>query len=140
MRLKLDFNQINSCIKAYFAETDSIIKTDFGSVSIIGSGGGVPKGGTTGQIIRKLSDEDYDAGWVDFPNVVTSVNGQTGDVEIIGLPSGGNIGDILMKGISGPNAYWTAPANSVEQDNTLPITAAAVYREVGNIQALLAIV
>jgi len=140
MRLKLDFSQINSCIKAYFAETESIIKADFGSVSIVGTGGGVPKGGTTGQIIRKLSDEDYDAGWVDFPDVVTSVNGQTGNIEIQGLPSGGNIGDILIKGISGSNAYWTPPANSVEQDNTLPITAAAVYTEVGNIHALLEII
>lgn len=29
-------------------------------------------------------------------------------------------------------------ANEVEEDNTLPITAAAVYTEVGNINALLA--
>ena len=29
-------------------------------------------------------------------------------------------------------------AQSVEQDNTLPITSAAVYAEVGNINALLA--
>lgn len=52
---------------------------------------------------------------------------------------GGNAGDLYMKR-SGINydAEWVAPATSVEQDNTRPITAAAVYTEIGNINALLA--
>ena len=55
------------------------------------------------------------------------------------LPSGGNIGDIVMKR-SGEDydAEWVAPATSAEQDNTRPITAAAVYTEIGNINSLLA--
>ena len=58
-------------------------------------GGGLPRGGSAGDIFLKLSNDDYDAGWV-------------------------------------------APATSAEQDNTLPITSAAVYTEIGNINALLA--
>lgn len=54
-------------------------------------------------------------------------------------PEEGNVGDILMKTGTGNNSVgWITPASSVEQDNTRPITAAAVYTEVGNINALLA--
>lgn len=56
-----------------------------------------------------------------------------------GLPTGGDPGDILMKRSDGDyDAEWVPPANSAEQDNTRPITAAAVYTEIGNINALLA--
>ena len=55
------------------------------------------------------------------------------------LPVGGNPGDIIIKRTSADfDAIWTAPANRAEQDNTLPITAGAVYTEIGNINALLA--
>ena len=55
------------------------------------------------------------------------------------LPSGGVDGDILIKRTDAPGvAEWVPPANSAEQDNTRPITAAAVYTEIGNINALLA--
>lgn len=63
---------------------------------------------------------------------------ENGETET-GLPSGGSYGDILMKTTDGDfGAAWVAPANSAEQDNTRPITAAAVYTELGNINALLA--
>lgn len=53
------------------------------------------------------------------------------------FPGDGQIGDILAK--TGENSVgWITPANAVEEDNTRPITAAAVYTEVGNINALLA--
>lgn len=61
--------------------------------------------------------------------------------EVIGgsLPVGGQVGDILIKRtVTDFDAEWVAPANSAEQDNTRPITAAAVYTEIGNINALLA--
>ncbi len=61
--------------------------------------------------------------------------------EVIGgsLPVGGQYGDILMKRtVTDFDAEWVARANSAEQDNTRPITAAAVYTEIGNINALLA--
>lgn len=55
------------------------------------------------------------------------------------LPLGGNPGDIIIKrSTENFDAEWVPPANSVEQDNTRPITAAAVYTEIGNINALLA--
>jgi len=55
------------------------------------------------------------------------------------LPIGGVAGDIVIKRSSANfDAEWVAPANSAEQDNTRPITSAAVYTEIGNINALLA--
>lgn len=57
-----------------------------------------------------------------------------------GIPEGGNAGDLLAKKAGG-NSYeaeWITPANHAEEDNTRPITAAAVYTEIGNINALLA--
>lgn len=63
----------------------------------------------------------------------------SGGSSVMGLPRGGESGDLLVKRSSVDyDAEWVAPATSVEQDNTRPITAAAVYTEVGNINALLA--
>jgi len=81
-----------------------------------------------------------------------SINGVTlqGDltVEDIGLGTGsgtanfpeeGLVGDILMKtGLETNEVSWVTPATSAEEDNTRPITAGAVYTEIGNINALLA--
>ena len=55
------------------------------------------------------------------------------------FPPGGNTGDLLAKRSDADfEVEWITPANSAEQDNTRPITAAAVYTEIGNINALLA--
>lgn len=55
------------------------------------------------------------------------------------LPTGGLPGDLLAKKTEKDgDAEWITPANRVEQDNTKPITSAAVYVEIGNINALLA--
>lgn len=43
------------------------------------AGAGLPTGGTAGQGLLKTGPDDYQAGWGD---VVTSVNGQTGDVTV----------------------------------------------------------
>lgn len=74
-------------------------------------------------------------------NGVTLVGNKTSeDLNIAAsYPEEGYVGDILMKtGTGKNNVEWVTPASSVEQDNTRPITAAAVYTEVGNINALLA--
>ncbi len=56
-----------------------------------------------------------------------------------GVPTGGNQGDLLAKRTNSDyDVEWITPANAAEQDNTRPITAAAVYTEIGNINALLA--
>lgn len=47
------------------------------------AGAGVPTGGTTGQVLSKVSNSDYDTEWVDQSvggGAVDSVNGQTGTV------------------------------------------------------------
>ena len=55
------------------------------------------------------------------------------------FPPGGLTGDLLAKKSDADfEVEWITPANSPEQDNTRPITAAAVYTEIGNINALLA--
>ena len=69
-------------------------------------------------------------------------NPETGEYEEsdIPLPSDGGgfpyqIGNGLK--VTGGNTLEVDAANSVEQDNTLPITSAAVYTTVGNIEILL---
>lgn len=55
------------------------------------------------------------------------------------FPPGGFEGDLLAKKSNADyDVEWITPANEPEQDNTRPITAAAVYTTVGNINALLA--
>ena len=55
------------------------------------------------------------------------------------FPPGGSTGDLLAKRTDADfDVTWITPADSPEQDNTRPITAAAVYTTVGNINALLA--
>lgn len=53
-----------------------------------------------------------------------------------GLPPGGSDGDLLQR-VGTTGAGWVTPASSPEQDNTRPITAAAVFSSIGNINALL---
>lgn len=58
-----------------------------------------------------------------------------------GLPRGGAAGDLLSKRSDADrDAEWITPAASAQADNTRPITSAAVYTEIGNINALLAII
>lgn len=55
------------------------------------------------------------------------------------LPEGGKAGDLLAKRTDADfEMEWVTPATHSEADNTRPITAAAVYTEIGNINALLA--
>lgn len=73
--------------------------------------------------------------------VANQISTSGGDGGGGGLPSGGSVGDVLMKVAPGDDgAGWVTPASSAEEDNTRPITAAAVYTEIGNINALLATV
>ena len=68
-------------------------------------------------------------------------NPETGEYEEsdIPLPEGGGFPYQIGNGlkITGGDTLEVNAANSVEQDNTLPITSAAVYTTVGNIEILL---
>lgn len=93
-------------------------------VSLSGEGMHIPPGGLEGQALVKKTDSDYDVEW--------SI------IESSSFPEEGNVGDILMKTSGdGSGVGWVTPADSPEGDNTRPITAAAVYMTVGNINALL---
>ena len=93
--------------------------------------------------IQTIHDMDYNHLY-NKPSIngVELIGNKTGEELDLGsavFPSGGQVGDLLGK--IGDNLIgWITPANAVEQDNTRPITAAAVYTEVGNIQALLEII
>lgn len=70
---------------------------------------------------------------VDTPVIINKIEGGPG------VPPGGATGDLLAKASDEDYATeWITPASSAERDNTRPITAAAVYTEIGNINALLA--
>lgn len=76
---------------------------------------------------------------VNDPLHIVNVNPGAGMVPTGGLPRGGAAGDLLAKKNNADYAVeWITPASSAEKDNTRPITAAAVYTEIGNINALLA--
>lgn len=60
------------------------------------SGGGVLPGGTTGQIIKKLSDEDLDAGWVDFPSIDKGSNANGYAVKIADITAATASGDYAV--------------------------------------------
>lgn len=82
-------------------------------------------------------DLDVDSGEALDMDLGTSIN--ITRLEGGSLPLGGVNGDIIVKNSSEDfDCSWVAPANEVEENNTLPITAAAVYTTVGNINALLA--
>lgn len=73
---------------------------------------------------------------VEIPMEVDAAYTMSGGVD---LPEGGIAGDLLAKRTNSDyDMEWITPATAIEQDNTRPITSAAVYTEVGNINALLA--
>ena len=76
---------------------------------------------------------------VSDPEVSVGLGAEYRARTVVPLPPGGQPGDLLAKNNGdGCGAEWITPADAPEQDNTRPITAAAVYTEIGNINALLA--
>ena len=74
---------------------------------------GVPDGGTTGQVLGKLSDEDKDADWID------QTGGGGG-----GVPDGGTTGQVLGKlSDTDGDADWVDPGvQSAETDTIRTMT------------------
>lgn len=59
--------------------------------------------------------------------------------DVIPLPENGNPGDFLCRSDEQEvSLKWVPLADHAEQDNNAPISAAAVYTEIGNINVLLA--
>ncbi len=89
----------------YLEELRQVVEIDENNIDIIevgiaGTNGvGVPAGGTTGQVLAKNSNTNYDTEWVDPSGggAVDSVNGQTGVVVLgkadIGLGNADNTSD-----------------------------------------------
>lgn len=82
-----------------------------------------PNGGTEGQVLTKRSDKDRDVEWT------TIQNGN----EECKFPY--KIGNGLK--VTGNNTLEVNMAEDVEEDNTLPISSAMVYTQIGNIESLL---
>lgn len=86
---------------------------------------------TTGALAGRMSGKGALAGAVAIPQVV---GGASSWDTLPGKPF-----DTIGAGLKVVGrALEVDTTNAVEQDNTKPITAAAVYAEVGNINALLA--
>jgi len=69
-----------------------------------------------------------------FSAIITGEGGSAAE-----LPDGGKSGDYLVKNAGlDAGAEWISPATAVEANNTRPVTSAAVYEAIGNINALLA--
>lgn len=106
-------------------------------ISAIEDGGGVPDGGTTGQVLAKLSNADGDADWQDLSGVsVSSVNGQTGVVTItassVGLGNVNNTSDINK-----PISSATQSALDGKQDEITGSNNKLVWKDnAGDVQSL----
>ena len=122
MKLKVSFRQ--ECPFHFkFSQEDSVIDTNFGE-------------------IHSYTENDYEK-LANLPSIngVTLIGNKTSeDLNIAAsFPEEGNVGDIMTKtGIAKDAVAWVTPADDAEEDNTRPITSGAVYREIGNINALLA--
>lgn len=86
-----------------------------------GTGGNVPAGGTTGQVLTKRTDADYDTEW------------KTPEAGGSGLPEGGTAGDLLAKTSDG--AEWITPDYPTADDLSLVEDAAEAAQQAANTAA-----
>lgn len=83
------------------------------ATDITASGEGVPSGGTTGQVLKKKSNNDYDTEWAD----------ESGGS---GLPSGGTLGQLLRKNsATDGDASWS-------NDTFIPLSPTTINGVVKN--------
>ena len=91
---------------------------------------------------RTIIDEDYNnlQNKPSINSVTLEGNLTSEDLGIAAsFPDGGSIGDILTKTTNASDGVsWVTPASDFDGDNTRPMTAAGVYVQIGNINALLA--
>ena len=121
MKLRVNFEE-QCVLNARFQQTNEVFDTGFDAV-------------------QAVSENDYNKlqNLPQINSVTLQGNLSSQDLGITALPEGGSEGDVLIKKVGVPYAaQWVTPASNAEEDNTRPITAAAVYTEIGNINALLA--
>ncbi len=76
----------------------------------------LPSGGTTGQVLKKVSGTNYDVTWANESGSVTSVDGKTGVVTV--LPAGGAAGKVLKKKTSSDyDVEWSDESGGVTSVN-----------------------
>lgn len=101
----------------------------------------------------KIMGKDGEAATIKIGTVETIENTEQASVENVGTETNAVFNFKIPKGANGENfnynigngllvneetnTLYVNTSNSVEEDNTLPITSAAVYTEVGNINVLL---
>ena len=82
------------------------------------TGEGVPSGGTSGQILTKIDDTDYNTEWTDVSNTVTWID-VAGDVEYTGVETTISSGEVLNADYKGSTVYRFK--NSTENVNGYPL-------------------
>jgi len=87
-------------------------------------GNGVPEGGTTGQVLIKFSNADYDIEWIDSNKIVqpsykvyTALLTQTGNAAPVAVVLENTIGSIVWTRNS-PGSYTGTLNNSFPQNKT----------------------
>lgn len=88
MRLHVGFNETDSNLQTEFVQTGFSFKTNFGEIFLVDQGGGgggtAPPGGTTGQVLLKRSDADFDTYWGSNAHFDTTENWNS-QLNLIGL-------------------------------------------------------
>ena len=82
------------------------------------TGEGVPSGGTSGQILTKVDDTDYNTEWTDVTDTLTWID-VAGDVEYTGAETTIASGDVLTADYKGSTVYRFI--NSTENANGYPL-------------------
>jgi hypothetical protein len=78
----------------YITVTDSGVTV---TVALGASGGGIPSGGTSGQVLKKNSSTDYDVSWATSQSIGA-------------MPTGGTVSQVLAKNSSTTyDATWVTP-------------------------------
>lgn len=117
-----------------------------------GETSGIPSGGSTGQILKKMSDEDGDVAWVDdqsyLPNgwsgdglTPESIDTNGGGIRTSGAPITLGAGDLLSTGVvAGSNitasnalALGTFPTTNIKRGSADPTVSPGVTLAIGGL-------
>lgn len=114
----IKISKVNKNIRLQNVSRNIKVQTKNPTIKIESAGGqgqpgvGVPAGGTTNQILAKISGNDYAAHWIDIP--VTSVNGNTGDVVLDAIDVGADPTGSAAQALQDANDYTDTAINGVD--------------------------